>query len=322
MRIYPLKRLSKKFILSSDPNRPILCQTLFTFAENQQQEYSLPNLVASQMEVDKGLAEFDLLLDIVDKQQGLQVDLSYRTDLFEPSTIQQLLGHLQNILQAMIATPDEHISRLPILAAAEAEQLLHTWNQTCVANPPTLLHRMFEAQCQQLPNQVALIHCEQQLTYDELNRAANQLAHLLCQKGVGKDTAETLVAIFLPRSPQAIIALLAVLKAGGAFLMLDPTWPVERQQTILNQGQIKFVIADQVVSEQFKAIPPTNAPFEMLCLDVLHNRLRQASIENLAHSLPPDRLAYVVYTSGSTGAPKGVMCTHRRWRITRCFLAI
>ncbi len=304
----PFEKIVEAIRPSRELARPVVCQAFLHFFETPMPEYTLPGLVVDRLDVDKNLAEFDLMLDLIALSEGFRVVLHYRTDLFDAATIQRLLTHFGNILRCMVATPNLQLSQLQILSNEEHHQLLHTWNQTYYANPQSLLHCLIEAQVQRSPNQVALRYREEQITYDEVNKAANQLAYLLCQKGVG---AERLVALFLDRTPRAIIALLAVLKAGGAFILLDPTWPAERLVGILTQGQVKFVITHQAVSGGLDPVKATGLSFETICLDSLDETLQQQSTQNLYPPVQPDHLAYVVYTSGSTGEPKGVMSTHQ-----------
>ncbi|MFN8443076.1 MAG: amino acid adenylation domain-containing protein [Caldilineaceae bacterium] len=304
----PFEKLVEVIRPVREPDRPVLYQAFLRFLERPEPEYTLPGLRVSRLAVEKGIAEFDLMLDLGAVQGEFQATLQYRTDLFAAATIQRMLSHLRNILQAMVATPDQRLSQLPILSAAEREQLLCTWNQTHVAHPPTLLHEFIKAHAQSMPQQTALHYGQAQLTYKALNQAANQLAHFLRGQGVSD---ETLVALCLPRTPQVIIAMLAVIKAGGAFLLLEPTWPQERLATILKQGQIRFVLTNQAAAGGVAAVSAAGVPVELLDLDALEPTLQQEPSHDLHHPQAPDALAYVVYTSGSTGEPKGVMGTHQ-----------
>jgi len=310
----PFEKLVEAVNPVRDLNRQSIFQVLFVFEETDAPPYRLPGLVTTRREIEKGIAEFDLMFNVVVTPQGMQVTLHYRQDLFAAATSQRLLTHWQQLLTAMIATPDRAITHLPMLTAAEATLLLQTWNQTHYANgPELLLHRLIETQCAAVPTQMAMIYREEQVTYGALNAEANQVAHWLCANGV---TPATLVAICLRRTPRAVIALLAVLKAGGAFILLDPTWPAERRNTILQQGEIKFLLTDQASSQGWHTTThdlttTLGVQGTVLCLDQERDTLRTFPTQNLPITLPPDQVAYVVYTSGSTGDPKGVICSHQ-----------
>ncbi|MBX3014592.1 MAG: amino acid adenylation domain-containing protein [Caldilineaceae bacterium] len=304
-RDLPFEKMVEAIRPVRDLDRQTIFQVMLVFGESDSTAYQLAELQIAEEPIEKGIAEFDLMLDLVGKPTGLQATLHYRLDLFDGTTMERMLTHFQEIIAAMVATPDQTIAQLPLLTEAEREQQLQVWNQTQVVHEqPLLLHRLIEKQCQARPQHTALLYREQQVTYGELNQQANQLARFLIRKGV---QAETLVAICLPRSPQIVATMLAVLKAGGAFLLLDPTWPAERRAQIYRQSKVTFLLTDAAAE---------HADFTWDALEQLDLQQERAAWQgeashDLTVAVAPEQLAYVVYTSGSTGEPKGVMCTHQ-----------
>ncbi|CAG0937652.1 hypothetical protein TFLX_06601, partial [Thermoflexales bacterium] len=226
------------------------------------------------------------------------------TDLFEPATIARLAEHFQTLLAGIVADPDQPIEQLPLLSQAERQQLLVEWNATTREYPTdTSLAQVFEAQVAQGPDRVAIVLGDQQLTYASLDQRANQLAHHLQRLGVGP---ETLVGLYLERSPEVIIGLLGVLKAGGAYLPLDPLYPPERVAFMLEDAAVPVVLTQSQRVAQLSTRQAT-----IICLDTGWELIAQEPDAPPQTPVSPDNLAYVIYTSGSTGQPKGVMITQR-----------
>jgi amino acid adenylation domain-containing protein len=250
-------------------------------------------------------AKFDLSLTLVETRTALVGRLEYSTDLFTEETIARLARHFQTLLESIVANPDQCLSDLPLLRQAERAQMLVEWNP-----PPTplpehrSLHAVFEDRVIEQPDTVALVFEEQQLTYAELNTRANQLAHHLQTLGVGP---EVRVGLCLDRSVEAIIGLLGILKAGGAYVPLDPSSPRERLAFMLTDSQVKVVLTQQRWHAQFA--DQAAAPL-LCCLDSDWEQIARQTTTNGSSSVSPDNLAYLLYTSGSTGQPKGVLITH------------
>ena len=233
----------------------------------------------------------------------LTLDWHYNASRLDPSTIQQIQGHWQTLLVAALAAPEGAIAQLPLLSLAERQALLVDFNQATAAPPPyPSLHQWFEAQVAQTPNQPALRFEEQYLTYRQLNRRANHLAHTLRQQGVGP---ESVVAVVLPRSLDWVVAILGILKAGGAYLPLDPHQPADRIQALCEDAAVAQVISQREWGNSLPAALPR------LYLEDFEQDAA-AEVENLLSATTPDHLAYVIYTSGSTGQPKGVAVEHRQ----------
>ncbi|CCI07344.1 Nonribosomal peptide synthetase [Microcystis aeruginosa PCC 7941] len=233
----------------------------------------------------------------------LQVRISYDTNRFDDGTITRLLGHFQTLLEGIVANPEAQVSQLPLLTEFEKSQLLIDGHNPQVDYPVTkCLHQLFEEQVKRTPDAVAVLCSGEQLTYNELNCRANQLAHYLQSLGVKPDQ---LVGICLERSLEMIVGLLGILKAGGAYLPLDPEYPSERLSFMLEDAQLSVLLTQQKLGE---TLPQHQA--SIICLDTDWEKIAENSHSNLENTVTPDNLAYVIYTSGSTGKPKGVLVNH------------
>jgi amino acid adenylation domain-containing protein len=266
------------------------------------------DLLVSALDVDSGTATFDLTLSMAEQVDGLDASVEYSTDLFDAATIERMLGHFQTLLEAIVADPDVSIAKLALLTAAE-RQTLAAWSH---APAPFALdrcvHQLFEAHAASQPDAPALTFEGDTLTYAALNARANQLAHLLRARGAGP---ETLVAICLDRSLDLVVAVLAVLKAGAAYLPLDPSYPPERLAFMLADSRAALLIgaeAESGAAPAYRALAPA-----VPLLDLVAERATLAAqpIANPDGGATLDQLAYVIYTSGSTGQAKGVMVGHR-----------
>lgn len=234
----------------------------------------------------------------------LALKLAYDRDRISDGTATRLLGHLHALLTGMADDPQRALAALPLLTEAERHQVLTAWNATRAPYPQEqCIHHLIEAQAARTPDAVALIHRQQRLTYRELNARANQLARYLTTLGVGPDT---LVGICIERSVAMVVAILAVHKAGGAYLPLDPTYPRERLAFMLEDAAAPVLLTQQ----HLKARLPANGP-AVVCLDSGWEVIAPLPEHNLNAPVTPANLAYVIYTSGSTGRPKGVMVEHR-----------
>ena len=230
------------------------------------------------------------------------LELTYDDRRFDADAIHRMLGHLQTILTGMIVDPNQHLKELPLLTAKEQKTLIREWNQTSIEIPEVCLHEWVEAQVQHTPTAPALRYHGSTLTYDTLNQRANHLAHHLQQAGV---TAETCVGLFLDRSPTLLIALLAVLKAGGSYVPLDPAHPTERLTFILSDAQVALLLTDTSLE------PPFSFAGRVLPINSLWSDADSSPRSPQPCFITSDALAYILYTSGSTGKPKGVQIPHR-----------
>ncbi len=298
----PFDRLVEVLQVKRELSRNPLFQVMFVLTNTSLRTIELPGLTLSPVEGDSEAAHFDLTLQILETDRGLTATLVYNTDLFEAGTILRMLGHFRTLLEAILADPDQRLSDLPLMTEVERRQLV-AWNATEPAVPPdSCVHELFEAQAGRTPGAVAVAFQGGQLTYGELNRRANQLAHRLRALGIGP---EVRVAVCLERSLELIIGLLGILKAGGAYLPLDPAYPKERLAFMLADAGAPLILTE---ARLLAALPDQDA--KVICLDSNGASIAQESGENPDGSALPDNLAYVIYTSGSTGQPKGVLVSH------------
>lgn len=278
-------------------------QVIMQYETLSRQQVKFAGVESSESQLDLGIARFDLALTLSDKPQGVAARLQYNTDLFEPGTITRMLGHFKSLLTGIVRNPDEPISWLPLLTAAERQQQVVEWNATAASFPgDQCIHELFEEQVARTPDMPALVAPPEQLSYRELNRRANQFAHYLQQVGV---TPDTLVGIMLERSVEQMVALWGILKAGGAYLPLDPAYPTKRLAFMLEQARAAWVVTRGPLGADLQGIAQV--------IDVARDEtaIARASGENPTSAVSPHNLAYVIYTSGSTGQPKGVEIEHR-----------
>ncbi|ACB52398.1 peptide synthetase [Crocosphaera subtropica ATCC 51142] len=267
-------------------------------------ELAIPGLSLSQSWIDTQSTKFDMTWHLVERETGLLAVVEYSLDLFEAEMIARMLGHFQVLLRDIISKPQAHISELSLLTEKEEKQLLLEWNKTETKQLENIfISQLFEAQVEKTPNNIAVTSAQQQLTYRELNSKANQLAHYLQTLGV---KPEVKVGILMERSPDLLIAILGVLKAGSAYVPIDPTYPSERIAFMVEDAQIAVLLTETktAISQTF----PTSA--SKITLDQDWPLIASESQENSVISLFEDNLAYVIYTSGSTGKPKGTLITH------------
>src|SRR6266566_5336432 len=283
-----------------------LFQVMFVLQNVPLAAQDLSGLVISPFKLENTTAKFDLSLCLQETEQGLSGYLEYNTDLFEASSIERMLGHFQRLLEAIVADPTRRLADLPLLSEAEQQLLLLHWNatQTAAQEPLDLLTR-FEAQVARSPQAMAARCGEQWLSYQQLHQQASQLAQHLQAHGVGR---ETLVGLLAERGLPLLSAILAVFKAGGAYLPLDPRHPAARLRQIVQHSRCPLVLASSATISTLEHIlqelPGESRPQVLLLEELLGQEPGAASPVVPAH---PRQLAYVIYTSGSSGAPKGVM---------------
>lgn len=289
------------------PDRELTSQPIFQVAlalQNYPEErLELPGLTWTWSPLDLPTTHFDLTLFLHERPDGLSGTFEYATDLFDEATIARMASHLVTLLEAVVVAPDRPMTSLSMLSASEQHQLLVQWNETDVPQTAECVHELFSAQAHRTPDVVALTHYSRRLTYAELEKRANQLAYFLQKSGVGPDV---IVGLCLERSPEAVIGLLGVLKAGGAYLPLDPGHPDDRLSFILNDAGAQLLLTRANPSGRWARFAG-----RVVDLDAIVEELRGFPAEAPRSGVAADNLAYVIYTSGSTGTPKGVMIEHR-----------
>jgi amino acid adenylation domain-containing protein/non-ribosomal peptide synthase protein (TIGR01720 family) len=258
----------------------------------------------SQLDIQTDTAKFDLTLELDERPEGIIGRFEYNTDLFDAATIVRMIGHFQTLLEGIVTNPDQQISGLPLLTEPERRQLLVEWNDTQTQYPQDkCIHQLFEEQVERSPDAVAVVFEDQQLTYQELNARANQLAHYLKTLGV---KPEVLVGICVERSLDTIVGILGILKAGGAYVPLDPAYPQERLAFMLEDSAVSVLLTQSYLNEQL----PTHLA-QFVYLDKDWEDISQQREDNPILAVTAKSLAYVIYTSGSTGKPKGVLLEHQ-----------
>ena len=290
------------------PPRDLSCtplfQVLFVLHNIQGPRPALADLHISPLEVDPGTARFDLSLDLHETATGLEGWFEYSTDVFDAATIARMSDHLKVMLDGIVANPALCLSHLPLLQADERRRLLVDWNQTQLDYPYDLcIHEVFEAQASRTPDAIAVICGDTFLSYHDLNCRANQVGHALQAIGVG---AGMLVGLCMERSAQMMIGLLGILKSGAAYVPLDPSYPEERLAFMLQDAQLSVVLTQADLKSRF-----INDGIAVICLDSEWPMIAQYGCDNLPSETTPDQVAYLLYTSGSTGNPKGVLGVHR-----------
>jgi len=295
----PFERLVQELQPNRDSSRSPLIQVLFNFQSAPVGKIELLGLSWMPFEIDQSASQFDLSVTI-DPQLTRKILVAYNTDLYNAATIARFLRHYERLLELAAANPDLPIGKFQILSDHERRQLLYDWNETTVSFPQCCIHDLFEAQARQNPDSVAVVFKEQQITYRDLDRRADQVARQLRTMDV---KPEVVVGICLERSPELVIGLLGILKAGGAYLPIDPAYPLERIGFMIEDSGMQVLLTQEKL---FRDLPLSRC--SVLCLD----RLPEIPmLSNVQVTAQPSDLAYVIYTSGSTGKPKGVEIQHR-----------
>ena len=289
------------------PERDLSHQPLFQvmFAHEgggDEQGWKIGDLQLELEEVESDVAKFDLSLRVKQGQAGWELAMEYKQDLYEEATIARMLEHVERVLEGMAADVRQPVRKLELLSEAEQEQLLKAWNETDREYEDEIcVQQLFEARAAERGGAVALVCEGEQVSYGELNRRSNQLAHYLRDLGVGP---EVVVGLCMDRSVEMVVGLLGILKAGGAYLPLDPEYPQQRLSFMLDDADVTVVITQERLLD-------TVANVRTVSLDRDWTRIAEQAVENPEPAASSANLAYVIYTSGSTGIPKGVMLNHK-----------
>jgi amino acid adenylation domain-containing protein len=299
----PFEKLVEELKLERNLNIPPLIQVLFVLQNVPVTSFKASDLKLTMFEVDSTSSKFDLTLTMSETARGLSGSLKYNSGLFDKEIIGRMVAHFELLLESIVANPDQSISDMPLMTQAEQHQLLVEWNNTQSSyQQNSCVHKLIEAQVERDPQAIAVVYGDTQLSYEELNKRANQLARSLRSLGVGPEKA---IGIYVERSLEMMIGVLAILKAGGAYLPIDATFPPERLKFILKDAQAPLLLTQQHLESQ---LPELEA--QVICLDAIRENVAKQSDENLDADISSRNIAYVIYTSGSTGKPKGMMIEH------------
>ncbi|MBL6449162.1 amino acid adenylation domain-containing protein [Fulvivirga sp. 29W222] len=307
-QIYPFDELVDQLELDKDLSH----STLFDVMVQLQNEKGILSheeyddvLLMENYDVDFKYTKFDLSFNFRESHEGLVIEVEYNTDLFKSTTIERMVNHYTNLLTAVVEDSSLALEDIPFMNSSEEELVLKGFNTTSQPYPERLtLHQIFENQVDKSPNDIAVIFEDKQLTYSELNSAANQFAHHLLERFQVEE--EDLVAVVLERSENMMIALLGILKAGAVYVPIDPEYPAERLEFIIQDTQAKAIVVDERKVLADKQLTLSN----VISFAEDHAAISGANTENPNLTCAPNRLAYAIYTSGSTGRPKGTLIEH------------
>ncbi|MBN1481963.1 amino acid adenylation domain-containing protein [candidate division KSB1 bacterium] len=289
-----------------------LFQVMFVLQNIPSQRYDMPDLRIEPLEAESHLAKFDLTLTLMETDQGLTGSFEYNTDLFEAGTIERMITHLQNVLRGVTESSQLPIYQIPLVQSDERQKMLAICNDVSHDfHDARCIHQIVEEQVAINAHAVAVSLKDSQLTYGELNRKANKLAHFLRRQGVAQDD---LVGLCLERSLEMVIGILGILKAGAGYVPIDPMYPADRKDFILMDSGMKLLLTQEAIAQELSGVET-----RQVCLDSDWALIEYETSENTNVTVSPQNVAYVIYTSGSTGTPKGVMVCHEN--VTRLFHA-
>jgi amino acid adenylation domain-containing protein len=301
----PFEKLVEELVPQRLVDTTPLFQVMFTFQNIPKQIFEIPGLVMKEVPFETGIAKFDLSVEVFEND-GLHCRIEYNTDLFDRPTICRMLGHFQNLVTAGVKNPDLFLAEIPLMSAEERQQVVVEWNRTTADYPRDLsIHGAFEQQVERSPDSTALLFEGKKFTYREINEKANRLAHHLIKRGVAPGA---LVGTLLERSPDMVVGLLGVLKAGAAYVPLDPSYPIERLTFMLQDAAVWGIVAKSGIHNKL-----LHQGSNVVAMDADGELIGKESASNLSFSKSSDsgQRSYVMYTSGSSGTPKGVEGTHR-----------
>ena len=301
----PFEKLIDLLNIKRDVSRTPLFQTMFALQNIPKTKIEMPGLTLSQIAPDNPTSKFELTLEMAESHEGvLSGVFEYNTDLFDSSTIDRFIRHFTRLLEEVTTNPDRPLTAIEFLTEQEKERIINQWNDTLVPFPQeATFASLFSALAQKTPQKTAVFFNGRQLTYKELNQKANQLANHLLQKNFGP---EKTAGIAIKRSMEMLIAVLGVLKSGGAYVPIDPGLPEDRLTYIINDAGADVLITLGETANSFPA-----GATEIICLDSDAEEIAKASIDEPSVNILPEHLAYIIYTSGSTGLPKGTLIEHR-----------
>jgi amino acid adenylation domain-containing protein len=299
----PFEKLVEELVPQRLVDTTPLFQTMFTFQNIPKQVFEIPGLVMKEVPFETGIAKFDLSVEVFENK-GLHCRFEYNTDLFDRLTIRRMLDHFKNLLAAAVKNPDLSLPEIPLMSAQERHQVLVEWNDTAADYPRDLsIHGAFEQQVARSPDSTALLFKGKKLSYQQVNEDANRLAHHFIKRGLQPGA---LVGIALERSPEMVVALLGVLKAGAAYVPLDPSYPIERLTFMLQDAGAWGVVTSSETKDKLQ-----HQVSHVVAMDADSGLIAREAANDPSYARDSGQRAYVIYTSGSSGTPKGVEGTHR-----------
>jgi len=300
----PLQKIVSELNSQRAPNTSPLFQVMLVLQNNPAIIQDVPGLTFDLLDIHTGTAKFELTIELREEANRLTGWFEYDVDLFGVDTMERLAEHFQLLLEGVTRCPDARICSVPLMTDAETRKVVLDWNQTASDYPNTAsVPSLFEAQVLRAPQAVAVVQASTRLTYEDLNQRANQLAGYLLEIGV---PIEARVGLLFERSLDAVVALLATLKVGAAYVPLDLSSPPERLAWIVQHSQCDVVLMHSHLASK---LPPTEA--RTVCIDRQRLEIARLSLANPKVVIHSANLAYLMYTSGSTGTPKGVAVTHQ-----------
>jgi amino acid adenylation domain-containing protein/non-ribosomal peptide synthase protein (TIGR01720 family) len=305
----PFEMIVDALNLDRDISHTPLFQVMFVLQNESKPGGASSALEIIPLDTHSGTAKFDLTLFMMESENGLEGAFEYSTELFTAATIERMTAHFETILSGLVLDLDTRVSLLPILSDSETDEQVETWNDTDFDYPrDSCAHELFEEMAIKYPSEIALRYKNTKYTYRQLDTESNQIAHYLIKHGV---KLEQLVGLFIPRTPELMSSMLGILKAGAAYVPLDPALPAERVRLIIEDAEMLVLLTHSSLLDQLIKQGVDLEGVKVICLDFDMPRIRQQSEETPHVEVTSQNLAYVIYTSGSTGKPKGAMIEHQ-----------
>ena len=299
---YPFDELVNKLNIRRDTSRNPLFDTMFIYQNNGYKDVQFSHIKSEYYIPDTNVSKFDLSVEVIPNKNGANLSFEYATKLFAEEFIKNMAFHYLNILNNILDNIDAKISEIQMLSEEEKDKILYGFNNAKLDYDENItISQLFEEQVEKTPDNIAIVFEDKELTYKELNEKANSLAHYLRNNNIGRNS---LVGIMVNRSIEMIIAILAVLKAGGAYIPIDPTYPKDRIKYMLENSNSKLLLTQKHLVD--------NIDFShKVCVDLSNEEVYSLGKDNLNNINKPEDLSYVIYTSGSTGLPKGALLNHK-----------
>ncbi|MFT9818493.1 amino acid adenylation domain-containing protein [Lysinibacillus sp. NPDC056185] len=297
---YQFDELIRKLEINRDTSRNALFDTMFVYQNLDEANFEFEELKIKKYNYIGKTSKFDLTLNITEEKNEMNCSFEYCTKIYKKETIELMSDCFSNLLYSIIENIDRKLKDINVLSQKEKDKINQFNNTSMIYDKNKPMHQLFEEQVKNTPDQIAVIYENNKVTYSQLNEKSNQLARILRDKGVKRDTV---VGIFVNQSIEMVVGILAILKAGGAYLPIDPEYPEERIQYILEDSRVAIILTQGNIN--------TGLLKEKETVNVADDKVYKNSIENLENVNEINDLAYIIYTSGSTGRPKGVMVEHK-----------